>query len=224
MLQKTFPITEKTRIKRGANRASYDRALAYQIIDEAMVCHVGFTVKGQPYVIPTFPWRVRDSVYIHGAKGGHMPGQVADGGKVCISITLLDGLVLARSAFHHSVNYRSVVVFGEGQRIDQVEEKVDLLDRMITKVDPGRVRAVRVPNKKELARTSVIGFDLKEVSVKVRSGPPVDDEEDYALPVWAGVLPLSLTAGALQADPQLAAGVPAPDAAAWSVFGAPQQR
>ncbi|MCG8383090.1 MAG: pyridoxamine 5'-phosphate oxidase family protein [Gammaproteobacteria bacterium] len=224
MPQKTFPMTEKTRIKRGANRASYDRDLAYQIIDEAMVCHVGFAVKDQPYVIPTFPWRVGDFLYIHGAKGGHMPGQVADGGKACIDITLLDGLVLARSAFHHSVNYRSVIVFGEGQRVDHVEEKADLLDRMITKIDPARARAVRAANKKELARTSVIGFGLKEVSVKVRSGPPVDDEEDYALPVWAGVLPVSLTAGGLQTDPQLMADVPMPDAAAWSVFGAPQQR
>lgn len=207
----TFPVTGKTKVRRGANRASYDRTLANAIIDEAMVCQIGFSKGDQTYVIPTFPWRVGNTLYIHGAKGGHMPVQLLEGGKACINITLLDGLVLARSAFHHSVNYRSVVIFGSGKQVDDVAEKTQLLDLMITKIDPQRQRPVRPPNAKELARTSVIGFELEEVSLKVRTGPPVDDDEDYDLPVWAGVLPLALKPGKLEPDPRLMTGVAAPE-------------
>ena len=206
----TFPVTEKTKVRRGANRASYDRAQANTIIDEAMVCQVGFSVGDQTYVIPTFPWRVGNTLYIHGAKGGHMPVQLLESSKACINITLLDGLVLARSAFHHSVNYRSVVVFGSGKLVEDIAEKTMLLDEMITKIDPQRQRPVRPPNEKELLRTSVIGFELEEVSLKVRTGPPVDDDEDYELPVWAGVLPLALTSSKLEPDPRLMDGVVAP--------------
>ena len=198
----TYPITDRTKMKRGAKRATYDVDLVHSIIDEALICHVGAKLADRPMVQPTVHWREGNRLFIHGSsKNGLFKGLLSDE-EACITITLLDGLVMARSSFHHSANYRSVMIFSKATLIEEDDEKVRLLDLMMKKITPDRFDGIRGPNAKELKATSVLAFDLEEVSAKVRTGPPVDDEEDYALPIWAGVIPLSLERGESIDDPR----------------------
>jgi nitroimidazol reductase NimA-like FMN-containing flavoprotein (pyridoxamine 5'-phosphate oxidase superfamily) len=185
-----FSRTDRNRIKRQAKRGLYDRETIYQILDEALICHVGFEENKQPYVIPINFARVGDTIVLHGARASRLLKHIGAGHTVCVEVTLVDGLVLARSAFNHSINYRSVVLFGSGRLVEEDQEKLAALEAIIEHLIPGRWREARVPNRKELKATSVVSVKIDEASAKVRSGPPGDDEADYALPIWAGVLPL----------------------------------
>lgn len=185
-----FAKTEKTSIKRLPKRGHYDRETIYRILDEALICHVGFAEAGQPFVIPTNFARIDDTIVLHGAKASRLLKHVEAGHPVCVEATIVDGLVLARSVFHHSVNYRSAVVFGRGRLVTDVQEKLAALEAVTEHIVPGRWKEARLPNQKELNATSVVSIRIAEASAKVRLGPPVDEEEDYTLPVWAGVLPL----------------------------------
>src|ERR1043165_6733964 len=187
--------TERTKVKRLPERASYDRETIYAIVDEALICHVGFVVEGQPVVIPTIHWRDGDTLYVHGSAASRMLRTLRGGVDACVTITLLDGLVLARSAFHHSMNYRSVVVFGKAREVSDREEKLRALGRLVEHITPDRAAAVPPPNQSEPRQTLVLALPLEEASAKIRTGPPVDDEADYALPVWAGVVPIALAKG-----------------------------
>ena len=205
-----FAQTKRTAVKRLPKRARYDRTTAYEILDEGFICHLGFVVDGQPFVIPTGYGRVGDTLYVHGSAASRMLRRLSEGVDVCITVTLVDGLVLARSAFHHSMNYRSVVLFGRATIVEGAGEKTVALRAFSEHVLPGRWDDVRPPSAKELRATSVLAVPLTEASAKVRTGPPLDDEEDYAMPVWAGEIPLRLTAGAPVPDPLLAPGTEAP--------------
>jgi nitroimidazol reductase NimA-like FMN-containing flavoprotein (pyridoxamine 5'-phosphate oxidase superfamily) len=197
-----FTPTRRTQVQRLANRGSYDCEIVYRILDEAFVCHAGFVVDGQPYVIPTGYARAGDRLYIHGSAASRMLRTIAGGVQVCVSVTLLDGLVLARSAFHHSMNYRSVVILGTARLVEDEKEKWEALRAFTEHVVPGRWNESRHPNEREMKATTVLCLPLEEVSAKIRTGPPIDEEEDYQLPVWAGVLPLRLTPLAPVADPR----------------------
>jgi nitroimidazol reductase NimA-like FMN-containing flavoprotein (pyridoxamine 5'-phosphate oxidase superfamily) len=193
--------TDRTTLKRRAGRGAYDRAVVHAILDEALICHVGFVGDGgQPFVIPTAFVRVGETLYLHGAPASRIVKGGMAGAKLCVTVTLLDGLVLARSAFHHSMNYRSVVVLGEGQPVTDPVEKRSCLDALVARMAEGRERSARAPTDAELAATGVVSLPLVEVSAKVRSGPPIDDEGDLGHPVWAGVVPLSLAASAPEPD------------------------
>jgi hypothetical protein len=201
------PATGRVRVRRLPKRAAYDRATIHAILDEALVCHLGFVHADQPFVLPTLHARIGDLVYVHGSSASRMLGKLAEGVAVCITVTLIDGLVLARSAFHHSVNYRSVVLLGTARSVTDADEKLAALHAFTEQIVPGRWADIRPPTPQELKATSVLCLPLEEASAKVRTGPPVDDEEDYALHVWAGVLPLRLQALAPVADPQLTPGL-----------------
>ena len=188
-LPEQYDVHPVTRVVRGPRRASYDRKLVHGIIDDALICHVGTVVNGRPTMIPTAHWRVGERIYIHGASKNRILGAIAEGAEACLCITHLDGLVMARSAFHHSANYRSVVIYGKGEVVSDDEGKMEHSRLFMEKLEPGRWDTIREPNKQELKATMFLGFDLNEVSAKVRAGDPVDDDEDYSLPVWAGVLP-----------------------------------
>lgn len=205
-----FSKTKRTTLKRLAKRGVYDRVSINKILDEGFICHVGFTVDGQPVVIPTGYARVEDQLYIHGSQASRMLRTLSDGVDVCVTVTLVDGLVLARSAFHHSINYRSVVIFGRASLVEDPETKLAALFAFSEHVIPGRWDEVRAPTPEELKATSVLSLELTEASAKVRSGPPLDDEEDYSLPVWAGVIPLRVTSGAPISDPRLPEGTAVP--------------
>ena len=198
-----FPQTERTTLKRLPKRGVYDRRLVYGILDEGFICHVGFAVEGQPFVIPTGYARVDEQLFIHGSQVSRMLRTLSSGIDVCVAVTLVDGLVLARSAFHHSINYRSVVMFGRATIVDDREAKLAALFAFSEQVIPDRWNDVREPTEQELRATTVLSLPLVEVSAKVRTGPPIDDDEDYALNVWAGVLPLKIEAGAPISDPRL---------------------
>src|SRR5215207_3210264 len=185
-----FARTEKNRIKRLPKRGHYDRETIYSILDEALICHVGFADQGQPYVIPINFARVDDTIILHGAKASRLLKHIEEGNPICIEATVVDGLVLARSVFHHSVNYRSVVLFGSGRLLEGDDEKLAALEAVTEHLVPGRWQDARLPNRKELNATSVVEIKIDAASAKVRVGQPVDEEEDYTLPVWAGVLPL----------------------------------
>jgi uncharacterized protein len=202
----------RTTLKRLPQRGAYDRATIEAILDEGLTCHLGFVVEGQPYVIPTVYGRVGEEIYVHGSAASRMLRTLAGGVNVCLTVTLLDGLVLARSAFHHSVNYRSVVVLGRARALLDPQEKTVALRAIVDHVVAGRWDAVRPPTSQELKATTVLALALGEASAKLRSGGPIDDEEDYALPVWAGHMPLVLTPGEPVPDGRLAAGVAAPAA------------
>lgn len=202
--------TARTKLKRLPKRGCVERETIYQILDEALVCHVGFTVEGQPYVIPTGYARDGDRLLIHGSAASRMLRALASEEDVCITVTLLDGLVLARSAFHHSMNYRSVVLFGRPKVVSGKQEKLEALRAFTEHVVPGRWKDVRPPSKNELARTLVLSLDIDEASAKMREGAPIDDEADYELDVWAGVIPLRLTAGAPVDDAKLNEGITVP--------------
>jgi nitroimidazol reductase NimA-like FMN-containing flavoprotein (pyridoxamine 5'-phosphate oxidase superfamily) len=197
------PEPSRTRVRRRPDRGVYDRAAIDAILDEGFVCHLGFVDSDQPFVIPTLYARGGDVVYVHGASASRMQRSLAGGAPACLTVTLVDGLVLARAAFHHSVNYRSVVLLGEATQVTEPEEKERALEAFTERLVPGRWADVRPPNAKELRATSVLRMPIDEASAKVRSGPPLDDEEDYALEVWAGILPVRPAYGAPQADPRL---------------------
>jgi len=197
-----FTPTRRTRVQRLAKRGSYDREIVYRVLDEAFICHAGFVVDGQPYVIPTGYARAGDKLYIHGSAASRMLRTLAEGVQICVTVTLLDGLVLARSAFHHSMNYRSVVILGTARLVEDEKEKWEALRAFTEHVVPGRWNEIRQPNESEMKATTVLCLPLEEVSAKIRTGPPIDEEEDYQLPVWAGVLPLRLTPSAPVVDPR----------------------
>ena len=204
--------TSRTRLVRHPERGRFDRALVHHVLDEGLVCHVGFVTGGQPFVIPTVHARVGDHLYVHGSAASRMLRTLAGGTPVCVTVTLLDGLVLARSAFHHSVNYRSVVVLGTAVPVVDPDEKEAALHALVEHVLAGRMADVRPPSPKELAATLVLRLPIEEASAKVRTGPPVDDEGDYGRTTWAGVLPLAVAAGEPVPDPRLPHGVPVPAA------------
>jgi uncharacterized protein len=200
----------RTTVRRLPTRGAYDRATIEAILDEALICHVGFIVEGQPMVIPTIHARVDDALYVHGSVASRMLRSLEQGVPACVTVTLLDGLVLARSAFHHSMNYRSVVVLGTATAVVDREEKRRVLDALVEHVMKGRSADARPPSEAELNATMVLRLPITEASAKIRTGPPLDDEEDYALPVWAGVLPLELKPLEPVADPRLRAGIELP--------------
>ena len=202
--------TERTTVKRLPQRAAYEREAVHAILDEGLVCHVGFAVEGQPYVIPTAYGRVGETLYIHGSAASRMLRTLSGGIPLCVTVTLLDGLVLARSAFHHSMNYRSAVVLGTARLVEAPEEKARALEAIVEHIVPGRGAHARPPNAKELLATSVLALEVQEASAKVRTGPPIDDSEDMTLPVWAGVVPLSLEPRQPDPDPALPTGIEAP--------------
>ena len=206
-----FMPTERTKVRRLPDRGKYDSESVYGILDEAFICHVGFVVGGQPYVIPTGFARVNDTLYIHGSAASRMLRTLADGVQVCVTVTLVDGIVMARSGFHSSMNYRSVVILGRATQVERRDEKLAALAAFSEQVMPGRWKDLRETTDAELKGTLVLTLPLKEVSAKVRTGPPKDDEADYALPLWAGVLPLKLTAGMPIDDSRLPAGIEPPD-------------
>lgn len=203
----TMPVSDRTRVRRLSERGHYDAETIHAILDEALMCHVGFVVDGAPVVIPTIHWRDGDTLYFHGSAASRMLRSLKGGVDACVTVTLLDGLVLARSAFHHSMNYRSVVIFGKAREVGE-DEKVRALETLVEHVVRGRSKEIRGPNQKELRQTLVLAMPIDEASAKIRTGGPVDDEEDYALPVWAGVLPLTLTPGEAIADAGVAVNVP----------------
>jgi nitroimidazol reductase NimA-like FMN-containing flavoprotein (pyridoxamine 5'-phosphate oxidase superfamily) len=210
----SFTPTERTRVVREPHRGVYDRLEIYKILDEGMVCHVGFAAEEQPFVIPTLYARVGDAIYFHGSAASRMLRGAAAGISVCVTVTLTDGLVLARSVFNHSMNYRSVVALGKATLVDASAEKLEALRAFTEKILPGRWEDARQPNEKELKATSILKLPLTEISAKIRSGPVQDDEEDYTLPVWAGIVPLHLQAGAPVRDERCDPMVPTPAYAA----------
>lgn len=185
-----FTQTTRTRVQRLPKRGHYDRETIHRILDEALICHVGFVEHGQPFVIPINFARVEDTIVLHGAKASRLLKHIEAGNPICIEATIVDGLVLARSVFHHSVNYRSVVLFGTGKAVTEEHEKMAALEAVTEHLIPGRWKEARLPNRKELRATRVVSIQIDEASAKIRVGPPGDEAEDYSLPVWAGLLPL----------------------------------
>lgn len=188
----SFPITERNRVRRRSQRGRYDRGTVYAIVDEALICHVAFQVHDQPFVIPTIHARIEDSLYFHGSTANRMLGALSEGSPACVTVTLVDGLVLARSAFHHSMNYRSATMFGRANVVEDPAEKLRAFEALVERMMQGRWDDTRQPSDQEIDATTVIRVPIDEASAKVRSGDPVDDEPDHALPHWAGVVPLSL--------------------------------
>ena len=210
-MSETQNPTSRTRVVREPQRAVYDRAEAYEILDEAFICHVGFVVDGQPFVIPTSYGRSGDNLYIHGSAASRMLRKLDQGTPVCVTVTLLDGLVLARSVFNHSMNYRSVVVLGKATAVEDRDEKTEALRVLSEHILPGRWADSRQPNEKELKATTVLKLPINEFSAKVRVGPPIDDEEDYAFPTWAGVIPLAMVAQPGEPDDRCDPKLPVPE-------------
>jgi nitroimidazol reductase NimA-like FMN-containing flavoprotein (pyridoxamine 5'-phosphate oxidase superfamily) len=204
-------VTERTKVKRHPERGSHDSPVIYAILDEALICHVAFATDRGPVVVPTLYARVDDTLYIHGSAIGRMLQTLAEGVDVCVNVTLLDGLVFARAAFNHSMNYRSVTIFGRGREVTEETEKLRALAATVEHVAQGRWLDARRPNEKELLATTVIAIPLAEASAKIRQGGPKDAESDYALPVWAGVVPLATVAGASEPDARLHAEAETPD-------------
>jgi len=203
--------TARTRVVREPDRAVYDREAVYQILDEGFLCHVGFVADGQPFVIPTSYGREGASLYLHGSAASRMLRQMREGVPVCITVTLLDGLVLARSVFNHSMNYRSVVILGKAALVEDPKEKLAGLRALSEHILPGRWDQARQPSERELKVTSVLRVPIEEFSAKVRTGPPVDDADDYSFPTWAGVIPLEMKAGAPIDDQRLEPGRAVPE-------------
>ena len=202
--------TPRTRLIREHERGVYDRATVYSILDAGFICHVGFVQNGQPFVIPTGYGRDGDMLYIHGSAASRMLKEVNQGVAVCVTVTLLDGLVLARSIFNHSMNYRSVVILGQARVIDDPAEKLEALRRLSEHIIPGRWEDSRFPNERELKATTILRLPIEEFSAKVRQGPVIDDAEDMAYPTWAGVLPLTVVPGVAIPDEKMDAGIPVP--------------
>ena len=208
--QQDFPPTDRTRVKRLHERGHYDRATVHAILDAGLVCHVSYVIDGQPYATPTSYWREHDRLYWHGSSASRMLENLATGIPVCVTVTHFDGLVLARSGFHSSINYRTVMALGVATLVTDEGIKLRALEAFVERATPGRWADLRPVTAQELKATTVVSMPLREVSAKVRTGPPKDDAEDYALDVWAGVLPLRLTADPAIADPKLKTGVALP--------------
>jgi nitroimidazol reductase NimA-like FMN-containing flavoprotein (pyridoxamine 5'-phosphate oxidase superfamily) len=204
-----FTPTKRTRVKRIHERGHYDRETVYAILDAGVICHVGYVIDGQPYVTPTSYWRHGDLLYWHGSSASRMLRHLKEEVPACVEVTHFDGFVLARSGFHHSINYRSVMALGRARLVPE-GEKLAALEDFVERLFPGRWAELRPPTRQEIKATTVLRMKLAEVSAKVRTGPPKDDEEDYALPIWAGVLPVATAIGHPEADPRLAAGIHAP--------------
>ena len=213
-MSEPFTPSERTRVVREPQRGVYDRETIYKILDEGLVCHVGFSADGQPFVIPTLYARIGDAIYFHGSAASRMLKGTSEGASVCVTVTLTDGIVLARSVFNHSMNYRSVVALGKATLVDAPEEKLEALRAFTEKILPQRWDDARQPNERELKATSVLRLPLTEASAKVRVGPPEDDASDYGLQVWAGVIPLRTVAGAPIRDEMCDLGIPLPAYAA----------
>ena len=209
-MSETQSPTTRTRVVREPHRGVYDREEVYRILDEGFLCHVGFAVDGQPFVIPTSFGRKDANLYIHGSAASRMLRQMKEGVPVCITVTLLDGLVLARSVFNHTMNYRSVVILGKATLVDDPKEKLEGLKVLSDHILPGRWDDSRQPNEQELKATSLLRVPIEEFSAKVRTGPPIDDAEDMNFPTWAGVVPIELTAGTPVDDQQLDPGIGVP--------------
>ncbi len=205
-----FHTTNRNKVKRLPARGHYDSETIYSILDEALICHVAFIQDNQPFVIPCLYGRQDDKILLHGAKASRLMQYIQAGGSVSVAVSLIDGLVIARSVFHHSVNYRSVVLFGQGQLVDTKEGKLRALEVITDHILPGRWAEARQPNPKEINATTVVSIPIDSASAKIRTGPPGDDEVDYQLPIWAGVLPLSLQAQSPTNDPLLSVDVPVP--------------
>jgi len=208
---KACPPTERTQLRRHAERGVYDMEQIYSILDEGYICNLGFTVDGQPYVIPTAYGRSGNRIYIHGSAASRTVCSLGEGIKVCATVTLVDGFVLARSAFRHSINYRSVVILGRASLVSDPTEKLEALRCFTNHLVADRWEEVRSPNSTEMLKTSVLALPLEEVSAKVRSGPPLDLEEDYPIPVWAGVVPVSPHLGEPISDGHVLPGIPVVD-------------
>jgi nitroimidazol reductase NimA-like FMN-containing flavoprotein (pyridoxamine 5'-phosphate oxidase superfamily) len=213
----TYQPTERTQVRRLPKRGIYDKQQVHAILDEGFLCHVGFVVDGQPFVIPTGYGREGERVFIHGSPASRVL-RSRDGVDICFTVTLVDGFVLARSAFHHSMNYRSVMALGHARFISDLQEKSDALRVITNHIVPGRWEETRPTTEKELKSTSVLALDLEEVSAKVRTGGPIDDEEDYALPIWAGVLLLRTVASAPIPDDRIVPGLPMFDVSRFTRF------
>lgn len=205
-----YAKTERTTLKRAHERGSYDRATVHAILDEALICHVAFLQDGAPAVIPTAHWRDGDVLYIHGSSASRAIRALEGGGPACIAVSLTDGLVLARSGYNHSIDYRSVVIYGNARKIADEGEKLAALKIFMEKIAPGRWDELRAPNDQEMKATSVLAFDLNEVSAKIRDKGVEDDPEDMDERVWAGVVPVRRTFGSPEQDPQLAGDIALP--------------
>ncbi len=206
----TVAPTERTRVKRMNENARYDEATIHAILDAQPMCTVGYVFKGAPYVTPTLQWREGNHIYWHGSAASRML-EACEETQVCVNVTLFDGMVMARSAFEHSCNYRSVMAFGAAHKVVDRIEKEARLKAMVEQLFPGRWDMLRTMKEKELKATTILGLELNEVSAKVRSGPPIDDEDDYGLPIWAGVIPLQTVSMPAIDDPRLIVGLVAPD-------------
>jgi len=215
----SYTPTPRTKVVRHADRGLYDRKQIEAILDEGFVCHVGFAADGQPYVIPMAYGRAGDLLYLHGSAGNRMLRVLAEGAEVCVTVTLVDGIVMGRSAFRQSINYRCVIILGKARLLTETSEKMAGLRCLTNHVSPGRWEEVRKPNAKELASTNVVEIALNEVSAKVRSGPPLDPPEDFLWPVWAGVLPLHTRAGEPLPAAEMPPDVPPINASLVARFG-----
>jgi nitroimidazol reductase NimA-like FMN-containing flavoprotein (pyridoxamine 5'-phosphate oxidase superfamily) len=206
-----FTPTHRSKVKRLHERGRYDEASVFAILDAGLIAHIGYVIDGQPYVTPTAYWRRGRTLYWHGSSASRMLRAQTREIPVCVTVTLLDGLVVARSGFHHSINYRAVMAFGRARVIEDAKEKEAELDYFIERIYPGRVATLRPVNQQELKGTTLLAMEIEEASAKVRTGEPKDDEEDYALDIWAGVIPIRQIVGAIENDPKLKPGVPAPE-------------
>jgi nitroimidazol reductase NimA-like FMN-containing flavoprotein (pyridoxamine 5'-phosphate oxidase superfamily) len=207
----SFTPTHRSQVKRLHERGRYDEESVFAILDAGLIAHIGYVIDGQPYVTPTAYWRRGRTLYWHGSSASRMLRAQKQGIPCCVTVSLLDGLVLARSGFHHSINYRAVMAFGQARFVEDAKEKEAELDYFIERIYPGRVATLRPVNQQELKGTTLIAMEIEEASAKARSGEPKDDEEDYALDIWAGVIPIRQVVGAVENDPRLKAGVPVPE-------------
>ncbi len=207
----SYSITPKNKVKRNPDRGHYDKQTIYQILDEGLICHVGIVQENNPIVIPMNYARLDDQIVLHGSPAGRLMRTIKSGAEICITVTLVDDLVLARSAMHHSMNYRSVVVFGKGSLIEDYDQKMQALQKMVEHLMPGRWDDVRPPSEKEIKQTYVVSIPISEASAKIRNSPVIDEEGDYSLPVWAGLLPFELKASTPIADEKLSKNIDIPD-------------
>lgn len=207
---KSFSATARSKLKRLPKRGHYDRDTVYAVLDAGFVCHVGYAIDAQPYVTPTCYWREGDALYWHGSAASRMLRHLEKGVECCLTVTHVDALVLARSGFHHSINYRSAMIFGRAHKIEDPQDKLARMEAFIERMFPGRWQGLRPVTRQELKGTTVLGMAIGEASAKIRSGPPVDDDADYALPIWAGLVPVRQVAGAPADDGRLAAGAEVP--------------
>ncbi|MGB5809154.1 MAG: pyridoxamine 5'-phosphate oxidase family protein [Polyangiales bacterium] len=209
-MDEAFPVDGRNRVRRRSQRGRYDRETVYDIVDEGRFCHVAFTVDGQPYAIPTIHARIEDTLFLHGSAVNRMLTALAQGVQACVTVTLIDGLVLARSAFHHSMNYRSAVLFGRASRVDGTEEKLRAFEALVERLTPGRWGDTREPSAAEIDATTVIRIPIDQASAKVRAGDPVDDDADQGLDHWAGVVPISMSYGEPRPAADLRGGIEIP--------------